>query len=184
MNLANKLTLLRIFLVPIYILCFSLPLSWHMWLGAGVFIFAAITDVIDGNIARKYNLCTDFGRFMDPMADKLLTCSAFIMLTAWGLLHPVLTILFVAREFVISGFRLVAVGRGTVIAAGISGKLKTVLQCIAVVALMLETSLQEIPIVGPYVWILAWVVTGLALLASLWSCGEYIYKNRDAISFK
>ncbi|MCL2695531.1 MAG: CDP-diacylglycerol--glycerol-3-phosphate 3-phosphatidyltransferase [Clostridiales bacterium] len=182
MNIANKLTLLRIFLVPIYIACYYLPIAWNMWLGAGVFILAAVTDVIDGNIARKYNLCTDFGRFMDPMADKLLTCSAFIMLTAFGLLHPVLTILFVAREFIISGFRLIAVGRGTVIAAGAWGKLKTVLQCIAVPALMLWQ-----PLYGWIGWpyqIFAWAVTGLALAASLWSCGLYLWKNRKMVSLK
>ena len=182
MNAANKLTLLRIAMVPVYITCYYIPsawISWSMWLGAGVFILAAVTDVIDGNIARKHNLCTDFGKLMDPIADKLLICSAFIMLTAAGKLNAVLTILFVAREFVISGFRLVAVGRGTAIPAGIIGKLKTTLQCIAVVALMLDNPLFSL-IGFPF----HWFATGLALLASLWSCGEYLYKNRRMISFK
>ena len=177
MNVANRLTLLRVALVPVYIACFYLPFGFHMWLGAGVFILAAITDIIDGNYARKHNICTDFGRFMDPIADKLLTCSAFVMLTAFGKLHPVLTILFVAREFVISGFRLVAAGGGTVIAAGIAGKLKTVLQCIAIVALMLDN-----PIFSLINFPFHWVATGLALIASLWSCAEYLYKNRKSIS--
>lgn len=183
MNTANKLTVLRMLLIPIFIAFFFIPLpnAWNMWLAAGVFILAAVTDVLDGHWARKHNQCTDFGRFLDPIADKLLTCSAFILLTATGQLHAIFTILFIGREFVISGFRLVAAGGGTVIAAGLMGKLKTTLQCVAIVLLMLDNPLFSLIHAN---FRMDWIVTGAALLASLWSCAEYVWKNRKMISFR
>ena len=127
LNLPNKLTLLRIALVPVYLVLLSMGLDW---LALVVFAIASLTDMADGKIARKYNLITNFGKFMDPIADKMLTHTAFIMLCAMGRLHVVACIIFVAREFVVSGLRLCAVEQGHVIAAGMSGKIKTVLQMI------------------------------------------------------
>jgi len=152
-----------------------------MWLAAGVFIHAAVTDILDGHWARKHNQCSDFGRFLGPIGDKLLTCSAFILLTEMGRLHAVITILFIAREFVISGFRLVAAGGGKVIAAGIMGKLKTTLQCVAIVMLMLDNPIFRLIHAN---FRMDWIVTGAALVASLWSCAEYVWKNRKMISLK
>ena len=132
LNLPNKLTLLRMALVPVYLVL--LACGWDL-LALIVFAAASLTDMLDGRIARSRHLVTNFGKFMDPIADKLLTHTAFIMLTAMGRLHVVACIIFVAREFVVSGLRLVAVEQGRVIAAGMSGKVKTVLQMLLIMLL-------------------------------------------------
>lgn len=184
MNLANRLTILRILMIPVMIACFYL--TWSMWICAGVFILAAVTDVLDGRYARKHNLCTDFGRFMDPIADKLLVCSALIMLVERLDFPAILAILLIGREFVISGFRLVAASNGTVISAGFMGKLKTTLQCIAIPWWMLknEPIFAITPFVSTLYVILMWVVTAAAVISSVYSCVEYIAKNRKVITFK
>ena len=125
MNIPNKLTILRIILVPVFVACFYLPVEGAMYIAAAVFVVAYFTDMLDGYIARKYNLITDFGKLTDPMADKLLTAAAMIMLTAYGLCSPIATFLTIGRELVISAFRLVSATQGVVIAAGKIGKLKT-----------------------------------------------------------
>ena len=132
LNLPNKLTLLRIVLVPVYLVLLGVGLDLPALL---VFIAASLTDLLDGRIARSRNLVTSFGKFMDPIADKLLTHTAFIMLCGMGRLNVVACIIFIAREFVVSGLRLVAVEQGHVIAAGMSGKIKTVLQMALVMVL-------------------------------------------------
>ena len=172
LNLPNQLTLLRIALVPVYLLLLAmfgddrslciLPLL--------VFVLASLTDLLDGRIARKYHLVTNFGKFMDPIADKLLTHTAFIMLTAMGRLHVVACIIFVAREFVVSGLRLVAVEQGRVIAAGMSGKVKTVLQ-------MLLIMLLTVPSGG----LLPTLLTFAAAFMTLYSMVEYVWENRAVL---
>ena len=151
MNLPNKLTLLRICLVPFMAVFFFINYDWCMWAAAAIFIVAAITDIIDGNYARKHDICTDFGRLMDPIADKILTNTAFILVISCGrfqfselerMILAICVIIFIAREFVISGFRLVAAGKGLVMAAGKLGKAKTTLQCIAAVSLRLDADLR------------------------------------------
>ena len=137
MNLPNKLTLLRVAMVPLYLVLlwfFDNDKSMQIW-PLLVFVAASLTDMLDGRIARSRNLITNFGKFMDPIADKLLTHTAFIMLTAIGRLNVTACIIFIAREFVVSGLRLCAVEQGHVIAAGMSGKIKTVLQMMLVVVL-------------------------------------------------
>lgn len=175
MNLPNKLTILRILAVPFLILCFYLPEGWGMWVAVVLFVAAAITDTVDGRYARAHNMVTDFGKFMDPIADKLLVNSVLIMLTAQGKVHPVVTILFIFREFAISGLRLVAAGKGVVLAAGSLGKIKTTLQDIALPFLM----------VG-HVWkvfrILGLILLYASLVMSLWSGWDYIYQNRKLIA--
>ncbi len=172
LNLPNKLTLVRIAMVPLYLLllyyfgtdktlCF-LPLL--------VFAAAAFTDMLDGKIARKYNLISNFGKFMDPIADKLLTHTAFIMLTAMGRLNVAACIIFIAREFVVSGLRLCAVEQGHVIAAGMSGKIKTVLQMILVMLL----TVTERGLI-PNILMLATAVM------TLYSMGEYVWQNRSVL---
>ena len=172
LNLPNQLTLLRIALVPVYLLLLAmfgddrslciLPLL--------VFVLASLTDLLDGKIARKYHLVTSFGKFMDPIADKLLTHTAFIMLCSMGRLNVVACIIFIAREFVVSGLRLVAVEQGHVIAAGMSGKIKTVLQ-MALVMLLTVMSGN--------------LLTDLVMLAAaamtLYSMGEYVWQNRAVL---
>ncbi len=176
MNLPNKLTILRIALVIPFLACFYIPWSYRMHLASALFILAAVTDVIDGCYARKYGLITNFGKLMDPIADKILTCSALIMLSADGRLCPIATILFIAREFVVSGFRLVAASEGLVLAASKIGKAKTTLMCVAIVCLLLDNPI--------FSWIgvpFHYIVTAAALLVSLWSGADYIVKNRKVL---
>ncbi len=167
MNLPNKLTMLRMALVPVYLVLLSQGLDWAALI---VFAAASITDALDGKIARKHNLITNFGKFMDPIADKLLTHTAFIMLCAMGRLHVVACIIFIAREFVVSGLRLVAVEQGHVIAAGMSGKIKTVLQMVlAMLLTVMQTSL-----LGDLLAIAAAAMT-------LYSMVEYVWQNRGVL---
>lgn len=177
MNLPNKLTILRIILVPVYLvlLWFS---SSNPVLGVPaliVFVIASLTDLIDGKIARKYNLVTNFGKFMDPIADKLLTHTAFIMLTALGQLNVWPCIIFIAREFVVSGLRLVAVEQGRVIAAGMSGKIKTVLQMAAVIGLNIVGA--GATLLSPLVQAVVWA----AAVMTLYSMVEYVWQNRAVL---
>lgn len=181
MNLPNRLTILRMCMVPLFIACFFLKdvLSWWNWLAAAVFFIADMTDIVDGYIARKRHLITNFGKLMDPIADKLLFLSAFIMLTALGMLHPLLCILFVAREIVIDGFRLVAASSGTVIAAGKLGKLKATLQVLAILATLLENplfSLWNIPF--------DFILMCAAAVLAVWSLLDYILKNYKAVNWE
>lgn len=172
LSLPNQLTLLRIAMVPLY-----LALLW--WFGEDgtlcllpllVFVAASLTDMLDGRIARKYNLITNFGKFMDPIADKLLTHTAFIMLCAMGRLNVVACIIFIAREFVVSGLRLCAVEQGHVIAAGMSGKVKTVLQMALVIVLTVTDK-----------GILPAALTVAAAVMTLYSMGEYVWQNRSVL---
>ncbi len=175
MNLPNKLTILRILAVPFLILCFYLPEGWGMWVAVVLFVAAAITDTVDGRYARAHNMVTDFGKFMDPIADKLLVNSVLIMLTGQGKVHPVVTILFIFREFAISGLRLVAAGKGVVLAAGSLGKIKTTLQDIALPFLMVGHAWKVFRIVGH-------ILLYASLVMSLWSGWDYIYQNRKLIA--
>lgn len=175
MNLPNRLTILRIVLVPFILLCFYLPRSWGMWVAVVLFIAAAVTDTLDGRYARAHGMITDFGKFIDPIADKLLVNSVLVMLTAQGLVHPVVTILFIAREFAISGLRLVAANKGVVLAAGNLGKIKTTLQDVALPLLMVGHVWKPFRMLGV-------VLLYASLLMSLWSGWDYIYTNRKLIA--
>lgn len=178
MNIPNKLTILRIILVPVFVACFYLPVEGAMYIAAAVFVVAYFTDMLDGYIARKYNLITDFGKLMDPMADKLLTAAAMIMLTAYGLCSPIATFLTIGRELVISAFRLVSATQGVVIAAGKIGKLKTLTQFIGIVLILLGNPLFN-RIGVPFDQIVIWISVVLAV----WSCTDYIVKNLKALKF-
>ena len=178
MNLPNKLTILRIILVPVFVACFFLPVKGAMYIAAAVFVIAYFTDMLDGYIARKYNLITDFGKLMDPMADKLLTAAAMIMLTAYGLCSPIATFLTIARELIISAFRLVSATQGVVIAAGKIGKLKTLMQFIGIVLILLGNPLFN-RIGVPFDQIVIWISVVLAV----WSCADYIIRNLKVLKF-
>lgn len=167
LNLPNKLTLLRIALVPVYLYLLA---GGSNFLALVVFAAASITDAMDGKIARKHNLITNFGKFMDPIADKLLTHTAFIMLCSMGRLNVVACIIFIAREFVVSGLRLCAVEQGHVIAAGMSGKVKTVLQMILVLMLTVMK--------GNF---LTDLVMFAAAVMTLYSMVEYVWQNRAVL---
>lgn len=171
MNLPNKLTVLRVCMVPVFVV-------FMLWEGMGdtgkyaaaaVFILASITDWLDGYLARKNNLVTDFGKFMDPIADKLLVCSAMICLVEKDALAAWIVIIIIGREFIISGFRLVASDKGTVIAASYWGKFKTVFQMVMVILLILD--------LGGVFNTIAAVVTWIALILTVVSLADYLRKN-------
>ena len=184
MNLPNKLTLLRIALIPFFVACFYLPFDYSMYIGAAVFIGAYITDAVDGHIARTRGLVTDFGKLMDPIADKLLTASALIMLCAAGYIHPVAVIIVLSREFFISGLRLVCADKGVVVAASSWGKLKTISQAVCIVAVMLAyptAALIASETIGKVLTIGADVLVWISVALALISGADYVYKNRKYI---
>lgn len=176
MNLPNKLTILRVIMIPFFV--FFLLRNGdangvHRWIAAAIFIVAGFTDLLDGMIARKYNLVTNFGKFMDPLADKLLVCSALICLTALGQLPAWMVIVIISREFIISGFRLVASDNGVVIAASKWGKLKTVFQMTMAVLLIVNISL---------LYPVTVVVTWIAVILTIVSLIDYIGKNYKVLT--
>ena len=141
MNLPNKLTILRMIMIPFFVVFLMLPIggeSVHRWIALVIFVAASLTDTLDGYIARRDHLVTDFGKFMDPLADMLLVCSAMICLVETGELPFWIVILIIAREFIISGFRQIAADNGIVIAASKWGKLKTICQMAMVILLLAD----------------------------------------------
>lgn len=177
MNLPNKLTLLRIALVPVYLILMWAggDAPWANVVALVVFAGASLTDLLDGKIARKHGLVTNFGKFMDPIADKLLTITAFIVMVDISRMPAWMCVVFVAREFVVSGLRLVAVEQGRVIAAGILGKVKTVLQMAAVMLLTLNV---------PSLVVLTEIVLYAAVVLTVWSMADYVWQNRGVLSEK
>ena len=143
MNLPNKLTLLRVILVPVFVLCFYLPFPGHYLLATLVFVGASVTDAVDGHMARKYHLVTDFGKFLDPLADKVLVVTALACFLERQWLNIVVFLLIVAREFMVSALRLVVSNKGTVMAAGFAGKLKTAFTMVAIIAQLCYVSFRE-----------------------------------------
>ena len=171
MNLPNKLTVLRVILIPFFVLSlmvFGGRIQLLRYLAASIFIVASLTDMLDGKIARKYNLVTNFGKFMDPLADKLLVCSALICLVELGQLPAWMVIVIVSREFIISGFRLVASDNGVVIAASYWGKFKTTFQMFAVILLILD-----MPALSVLTTLFVWAAFALTLISLV----DYIAKN-------
>ena len=139
MNTPNKLTLLRVLMIPIFMAVFlAVPAPWGPLLAAAVYGLASATDAVDGHLARKNNQITDFGKFLDPLADKMLVITALVLLQHKGLIHPIITVIIIARELMVTSIRLVAAGSGKVIAAGWWGKAKTVTQMISTLLLMVE----------------------------------------------
>lgn len=185
MNLANKLTLLRVILIPFFIVCFYIPnlvvntvsvnnylIPYAHLLGLVIFLLAAITDFIDGYIARKYNMITDFGKFMDPLADKLLVTAALLILLENSLISGWVVFVILAREFIVIGFRTIAASKGVVIAAGWLGKIKTVVQFIMISTLLLLNYPFEL-----FNWPVDQIFVALAVVLTIASGVEYIYKN-------
>lgn len=171
MNLPNKLTVLRVIMIPFFVLALMADGGTnpaYRYAAAAIFIVASLTDMLDGKIARKYNLVTNFGKFMDPLADKLLVCSALICMIELGELPAWMVIIIISREFIISGFRLIASDNGVVIAASYWGKWKTTFQMIAVVLLILNVEALSM-LTKATVWI--------ALVLTVVSLADYIIKN-------
>ncbi len=183
MNLPNKLTMLRIIMVPVFVVFLSMDEAWCRYVALILFIAASLTDLLDGRIARARNLITDFGKFMDPIADKLLVMSALVVLVALGITPAWVCIIMLAREFIVSGFRLVAAGKGKVIAAAIWGKLKTVSQMIYIPMAILLMPVGEISDMLYKIWnILTQIMMYLSAALALWSGFWYIWSNREYLS--
>lgn len=177
MNLPNKLTILRMIMIPFFVVFLMLPIggeSVHRWIALVIFVAASLTDTLDGYIARRDHLVTDFGKFMDPLADKLLVCSAMICLVETGELPFWIVILIIAREFIISGFRLVASDSGIVIAASYWGKFKTVFQMAMIIVLIADLG-GVFDIIGEF---LIWVAVALTIISLI----DYIWKNRQVLT--
>ncbi len=176
LNLPNRLTLLRIFMIPVFVFFLLIgPDSMACRvIAAIVFIAASLTDTADGMIARKYDLITNFGKFMDPLADKLLACSAMICLVSLGQLPAWICIIIIAREFIISGFRLVASDNGVVIAASYWGKFKTVFQMFMVITMVFNFQAKFWQVLEI---IFMWVALALTIISLV----DYIAKNKDVL---
>lgn len=178
MNLPNKLTILRVILIPFFVafLMDAFHIPGTKWIALAIFIIASLTDMLDGKIARKYNLVTNFGKFMDPLADKLLVCSALIAFVDMDMVPTWIVMIIIAREFIISGFRLVASDNGIVIAAGIWGKLKTVCQMIMIIVLIADF--------GGIFDMIGTVLIWLSLILTVISLVDYLYTNRQVLSMQ
>lgn len=174
MNLPNKLTVFRMCMVPVFILFTYLPIPGRYLISLIIFLIAAITDALDGKIARKYNIITDFGKFMDPLADKLLVIAALICLIGPGFVPAWIVILIVARELSVSIMRAIAAADGKVIAAANSGKIKTVTQMLAIVFLLLGVHIG-----GGIILTVGTILIYVSALLTIYSGYEYFYKNRD-----
>ena len=173
MTLASKITLVRVAFIPLYMVFMYMsggqPGLW-MWLALAVFIIASLTDYVDGQIARKCNQVSDFGKFLDPLADKLLTIAAMTMFCEWGMMSAWALMLVLAREFAVTGLRLVAVGKSKVIAAGWSGKVKTASTMIGLCFMMAFPSVEWISIIVVCVIIVTTVYSGIEYFVQNWNC--------------
>lgn len=176
MNLPNKLTIIRVLLIPFFVFFLLVPVAGDAsrYIALVIFIVASLTDLADGKIARKYNLVTNFGKFMDPLADKLLVCSALICFVEMSLLPAWIVIIIISREFIISGFRLIASDNGVVIAASYWGKFKTTSQMIMIVLLI-----AQLP--GTVFDILEQLFIYIALILTVVSLIDYLIKNKNVL---
>jgi len=174
MNLPNKLTVFRVILVvPFVVLLLGQYSQYSNWIATAIFIIACLTDLLDGKIARKNNLVTNFGKFMDPLADKLLVSAAMICLIELGRIPSWVVVIIISREFIISGFRLIASDNGIVIAASMWGKYKTVFQMTMVIMMLVNISALQI---------LTDIVMWIATILTIVSLVDYIIKNKSVLS--
>ncbi len=176
MNLPNKLTVLRVLMIPFFVAFMLMDIipEWDKWIALVLFCVASFTDFLDGYLARKHNLVTNFGKFMDPLADKLLVASAMICLITWGKLEAWIVIIIISREFIISGFRLVASDNGIVIAASYWGKFKTVAQMVMVMLMIADF--------GGFFGTVEDIVKWIAVILTIISLVDYVVKNKKVIT--
>ncbi len=176
MNLPNKLTMLRVILIPFFVFFYISGFfpGYGRYIALAIFIIASLTDLLDGKIARKYNLVTNFGKFMDPLADKLLVSSAFVLMVGTGELPSWAVIIIICREFAISGFRLIAAENNIVIAASMWGKVKTVFQMALAILVMIGCDKAWFETLTAAVMYIAVVLTAVSLV-------DYIWKNRQIL---
>ena len=174
MTLASKITLVRVAMIPVYLVTMYLSggvTGTWMYVSLAIFIIASLTDFLDGYIARHYNQTTDFGKFLDPLADKLLVIAAMCMFCQWGVFPAWALMIVLTREFAVTGLRLIAVQKGNVIAAGWSGKVKTASTMIGLCIMM---ALPGIPVLN-------WVVIGVIVVTTVYSGAEYFVRNRKCL---
>lgn len=173
MNLPNKLTIFRVLLIPFFVVLLLVDITpYDNWIALAIFIVASLTDLLDGKIARKYNMVTNFGKFMDPLADKLLVCSALICLVEMERIAAWMVIVIIAREFIISGFRLVASDNGVVIAASYWGKFKTTFQMVMICLMIADLEVLSL---------VTMIVTWAAVILTVVSLADYLIKNKDVM---
>ena len=170
MNTANKLTMLRIILIPVFVVVLYVDFPFNNLVALAIFILASITDLLDGQIARKYNMITDFGKFMDPIADKLLVTAAMLVFVDWGWMPAWVVIVVIAREFIVSALRLVAANNGRVIAAGWSGKVKTASTMVCICVMLCNFGA-----------LINGICSAVILVTTAYSGVEYLIKNRDVL---
>lgn len=195
MNLPNKITMARIALIPFMLIVPLFNIEATVLGGIpvenliilAIFLIASFTDYLDGHLARKHNIVTTFGKFLDPIADKLLVITALIMLVEWGIIPAWIPIITVAREFLVSGVRMLAAGEGTVIAASMLGKIKTVSQMIAISLAFVSTSAffafvsEELIPLQLGINILMSIAMIVSVIATIWSGTDYLVKSKDVI---
>ncbi len=178
MNLPNKLTVARLVAVPVIMVCMALEAPWAAWAVFALFVLACITDFLDGQIARKRNLVTDLGKFLDPLADKVLVCTVLTCFVASGYAHPAAVIIVLFREFVVSGIRMNAADKGRVVAANIYGKIKTLFQMVSLSAVLFFRALtpgaEWLPLVSN---ICVWIIAAITAVSGV----TYVIQNRDVI---
>lgn len=179
MNLANKLTLIRIILVPFFLIFISIDNIYSIIIATVIFIIAALTDKLDGYIARSRNQITKFGKFMDPLADKLLVTSALVALVEYGMVPTWMAMIIIGREFAVTGLRSIAASEGIVIAASWWGKIKTVTQMIAIICALITLIFR-----WQYLKNVTYIILIIAVIATLVSGIDYFVKNKKAISMK
>lgn len=173
MNLANKITMLRVILIPAFLVVFYLDFPYHEQIGLAIFIIASISDFVDGQIARRCHMVTDFGKFVDPIADKMLVTAAMCIFVEWGRMAAWMLLVVLGREFAVSALRMIAADRGKVIAAGWSGKVKTAATMVVLVLMLAFTNIPLLDTVG------CWII----VLTTLYSGVEYFVKNKDVVDW-
>ena len=175
MNLPNKITIFRVCMIPVFLIFLLVPgITGGRYIAAAVFIIASLSDLLDGYLARKHNLVTNFGKFMDPLADKLLVSSALICFVDLGQMPAWIAIIIISREFIISGFRLIASDNGVVLAAGWWGKIKTTVQMIMSIMLIINLDNTIINVLEQAAIYLALILTIISLI-------DYLVKNKDVL---
>ena len=192
MNTPNKLTLLRVLMIPLYIAAMLLlPFPWNALIGAAIYGIASATDAIDGHLARKNNQITDFGKFLDPLADKMLVITALVLLQHFGMIPPLFTVIIIARELMVTSVRLIAASStGKVIAAGWMGKAKTVTQMVATLLLMVEPVIFRW--IAPQSRLLMWfnyaplgtIFLWVAVILTIISGVQYLIQNWEFIDYR
>ena len=175
MNLPNKLTIARVVAVPFFIIAYMTDL---FWIALIIFVLASLTDMLDGQIARRRNLITNFGKIMDPLADKVLVYAALCLFIENQTIQAWTLVIILTREFAVAGMRAVAAAEGRVLAAGMSGKIKTVLQMFAVPLLILGQAIPQ----NPWIMKVGYFVFWASMIMTVYSGAEYIYQNRDVFS--